>query len=218
MKAKQIFFSVVVALSFLPIAHAQTASPDAKNWRKYDFALVRKDGVSNWGSWEGMDLDRLRQRGPGLYVHKDSNTFQVTDPGIVQQAEREMAEFRKKADHLKKVKNVDKNEERAKEMALRAKEDGEYQSKLGAEISALAQKMRERNTPESRAEFKAKLAEIKTRIKANTFVRRESLRNGQFAKEMHEFGEGMRAAAHETGEKIDKLIDQAFAKGAVKRL
>jgi hypothetical protein len=187
--------------------------------RKYDFAIVNKDGgVSSWGTWMGNDWDRYQKRGPGIYVRKDGAVYEIKDAETLRKAEGELEAFKRVKDQFKVAKRSKTDVAREKEMQRRSKEHAELARKMSEEARALAAKMRDSKDPEAHAKFQEKMREMREQMKAAGKAHKDAWRGGEFGKEMAEFGRKMGEAAREVDQKMIRIIDEAFAKGLAKRI
>lgn len=216
MKALLALTAILVA-AYLPSSVAAQSAHREHGRLKYDFALVRKGerGMASWGSWDQSEQERLRSRGPGLYVQKDGKTYVITDADTVRKADQAIEEFKRTSKKLGGVRRAQKDERRTKEMAAQAKEQAELGRKINEAAEAYAKEVQEGDDPEAEARLKATMDELQAKMR-NSSKSRKGWDSQAFGREMEQFGRQMEEAANATGQRIIGYIDEAFARGLAK--
>lgn len=189
--------------------------------RKLDFALIRKsDSTANWGSWETSEIERLRSKGPGLYVKKEGATYVITDPATLEKVEGELKSFRETMAKLKdSTRRSQADVRKQKEFEAHTKEVGELGRQIGELVREHTMHVREgRRDAAEEAQYERRLKELTEKIKANTSPRRGGWDPGAFGRQMGEFGRKVSEAARDSGDRIGVVIDGAFSRGLARKV
>jgi bla regulator protein blaR1 len=216
--------SALVVIAFTAVATslagAQSVTSYGQN-QKYSYALTGKEGHSFVNNGDGKDFWSARQKGKAdtLYVRKSGKTYTITDKATI-------AQMRKAIEPMVKIGK------KQGEIGAQQSKIGEQQSKIGEKQGELGRQMGEvgsqmgelatRQYSDEDREAKQEQLQKKMEVlqnqmdKLNGLMDKPSRQQEELGKKQGELGKQQEKASVEAQGKIEKIIDEAFAKGLAK--
>lgn len=220
-----------VASAAAAMAVAQGVSTGSSNVvsqdRKRDFVVLSPDGGSHsFGQWDWDEVKALKEKTETdrIVVRQDGKLYEVTDRATLANALKliqPIVELGRRQGELGKRQG-----ELGKEQGALGRKQGELgkrQGELAREMEEAARQMRDPATRERaatrQAALRAEMSDLSERMQ--DLGRQQSelgRRQGELGQQQGELGRQQGAASRAANVGIDKLIDDAFAKGLAREV